>query len=224
MSSTNLLNMRTCVRDMKLRLLEYWKCLQKEFNVNVEFKVLTDKQYWNDILSKTNEKESYEEKIKFLQKPIKNNLLYNSNSIAYTNWSIHRNDGFIKVENVCVKTHLSQLQQMMFKGLADLERVYDYIKLVLRHEMGHVLDALSFNVMTVLDYDNMTTIRRTERNELLNTTKNHVLSKESSLDNNIYHFLPDERMANGYVGNTTEMIISNDYINNTHSLIEIFYL
>lgn len=222
MSSPMQINLRNVVDSMKHRLLEYWKCLQQEFNVDTELKILTNDQYWDEVLSAVDNDESCEKKVESLRRSIKNYVKYTSKVPAYMEWSVNRINGNVHVYDVCVKMHLSQLQQKVFRGLADLDSVYDELKIYLRHEMGHVLDVMSFEGMSSFDYDNMIRLRIKEHKEILNNMKEPLLRKEKSLDE-VYYSFPKERIANNYVGITTEMITESAKISDVHSLVEIYY-
>jgi len=165
------INMRIFIIQKVVMLQDYWKDLQKEFNVDVEFKILSDKKYWDIILNELKEDKTSEDDIASVVMFIKKNVERMDKTIMSTEYLVSEEvNGFTHIEGLVVLMRFLMLKNYYFQNLNNPD-VDKNLKMILRHEMGHVLDILSYEGMEFSKYKRMMNERRVERNRILDEAK-----------------------------------------------------
>lgn len=125
-----------------------------------------------------------------LNKIIADNIRWELSTVMMTDWvfNVNNDSGIITLTNLRLIINLYNLKQNILLYITDLDSFKSYLCMIVRHEIGHMIEVISFNGTSESKYNNIFDQYDHEHDKF---------NKKNITDNydEEYHKLPQEHLA-----------------------------
>lgn len=125
-----------------------------------------------------------------LNKIIADNIRWELSTVMMTDWvfNVKNDSDILNLTNLRLVVNLYHLRQNILLYITDLDSLKSYLRIVVRHEIGHMIEIISFNGISESKYNSIFDQYTHEHDEFnkKNVTDNY---------NEEYHKLPQEHLA-----------------------------